>query len=661
MAGLTAGAWASQLSGRFGSPAWAQTSGTVLHPAGTTFERAVVTTGGGPYFRLGFGPGWPLVVREELATPRSGREDRRRPLVGFLHLTDFQLADVQSPARVEFLDRYTDIPPLDVFSAAYRPQEPLIVHVVEALVRQYRAVARGPVTGVPVSFSICTGDNLDNTQANEMRWFATLMNGGELAANSGDASTWEGVHAFADPTTYDDHYWHPEELGGLVTTSDRYKTVLGFPSHPGLLQAVMDPFTAVGLPHRWFTAYGNHDYLAQGNAPVNPSFDAIAMGPLKVLHPPPGLSPSDILEGLTAGDPDIFLQLSLGTATPVTADPERHMLSPGEYIQAHLDLVGPFGPAGHGFTEDNLDRTTLYYTFEVADGVLGIVLDTNSPVLSEGSLDVTQLGWLEQRLIEAHSRYFDAAGTEVMTGNEDQLVVLFSHHRPASLVPFPAGVNPDGTPDERVGADPVLELLHRFPNLVLWVNGHSHFNRVVAHPDPSGRTPGFWDITTSAQIDPPQQARILEIVDNADGTLSIFTTIVDHAGTIAPVAGARELLDLAGIGRELAFNDPGGGAAAAIGAPHDLNVELLVRASFDLSGIGPPVVPAPKPPPTQPLPSTGAGGLTALAGAAAVAGAATLRRRAGSALQSPEAPQPHEVSLALCQKPLEGELQHVRS
>lgn len=39
---------------------------------------------------------------------------------------------------------------------------------------------------------------------------------------------------------------------------------------------------------------------------------------------------------------------------------------------------------------------------------------------------------------------------------------------------------------------------------------------------------GFWEISTASHIDFPQHARILELVDNGDGTLSIFGTLVDH-------------------------------------------------------------------------------------------------------------------------------------
>ena len=53
---------------------------------------------------LSIGPGKPYVIREEIVKAPAGREARRRSLAYFGQLTDFQLADEESPARVEFLD-----------------------------------------------------------------------------------------------------------------------------------------------------------------------------------------------------------------------------------------------------------------------------------------------------------------------------------------------------------------------------------------------------------------------------------------------------------------------------------------------------------------------------------------------------------------------------
>ena len=74
--------------------------------------------------------------------------------------------------------------------------------------------------------------------------------------------------------------------------------------------------------------------------------------------------------------------------------------------------------------------------------------------------------------------------------------------------------------------------------MIAWVNGHTHSNQIWAHPrSEKGKVVGgFWEINTASHIDWPQQARLIEIVDNHDGTLSIFTTMIDHGGPLESTA-----------------------------------------------------------------------------------------------------------------------------
>ena len=128
---------------------------------------------------------------------------------------------------------------------------------------------------------------------------------------------------------------------------------------------------------------------------------------------------------------------------------------------------------------------------------------------------------------------------------------------------------------------PDLEaLLLAHPHVIAFVAGHTHENRVKAFKRGAG---GFWGIETASEIDWPIQSRLLEIMDNRDGTLSIFGTLVDHAATLAtprpgtPAAGF-DTDTLAALGRELAYNDPQVGVEdGAEGRRQDRNVELLVR------------------------------------------------------------------------------------
>lgn len=115
----------------------------------------------------------------------------------------------------------------------------------------------------------------------------------------------------------------------------------------------------------------------------------------------------------------------------------------------------------------------------------------------------------------------------------------------------------------------VENLLCRFPNVLAWVNGHTHTNTIELHEhDVAERR--YWKITTASHVDFPQQARVLEVVDNRDGTLSLLSTLIEAK---APYQGEG----LASLYRELSFNDLHAERAQE-GEGKDRNVELLLAA-----------------------------------------------------------------------------------
>ena len=70
----------------------------------------------------------------------------------------------------------------------------------------------------------------------------------------------------------------------------------------------------------------------------------------------------------------------------------------------------------------------------------------------------------------------------------------------------------------------------------------------------------WWELNTASEIDWPQQSRLIELMDNADGTLSIFGTLLDHSATYeVPAAGSATgftVDQLGAISRTLSYNDP---------------------------------------------------------------------------------------------------------
>ncbi len=70
----------------------------------STVQQRVVPAAPGAYRFLQLGAGEPYTVRQDLGTAVAGREETRTSLVYFGQLSDFQLADEESPARVEVVD-----------------------------------------------------------------------------------------------------------------------------------------------------------------------------------------------------------------------------------------------------------------------------------------------------------------------------------------------------------------------------------------------------------------------------------------------------------------------------------------------------------------------------------------------------------------------------
>lgn len=476
-----------------------------------------------------------------------------RALCNLIHLTDLHAVDVQSPGRYEFMERlWGSEDDLTIVLPAYRPQEALTLHAIDAMVRTINRLGPLPVSGTPAQLLLSTGDTIDNQQTNELTWSLRLMDGGAVDPSSG-RGRYEGVQAagWSDP-----YYWHPDG------TPDRFKDALGFPTVPGLLDRAMLPFDAEGCRLPWLACYGNHDALILGAARTNHAMEAVLRGDRKAETAPTGFRQHH-LSGFVA-HPEHLLT---GRARQVTPDPERRTCDREAFVAAHL--AAPGGPPGHGLGAHRRGEP-LQYVHDVSPWIRLIVLDTTNPAGGyAGSISDDSLGWLEERLIEVHSRYRSAEGTWVRTVNDDRLVVLASHHPAAGLFNLRAAAGES----RRVLQVELEALLHRFGNVILWLNGHTHHNHIRPCPSPHG-SGGFWEVTTASLVDWPCEARAVELVEHADGTLSIQCTMVPYD---APPGS------LAALFRELAANDPHAGIhSARAGTPADRTVQLPIPAPFPL-------------------------------------------------------------------------------
>jgi hypothetical protein len=570
--------------------------GAVAHDGHPTTAHTLV--GDDPergYAQLRIGPGEPYTVRDDLARPRDGRAQRRRSLIYLAQLSDFQISDEESPARVEFLDR----DPSGFASSAWRPQEAMVAHQVNETVKQVNRlldspVAQGDGTRARMLNAVLTGDQADNQQLNEHQWVLRLLEGGPIDPGSGTQDVGHplcppggaGVRDFDDPSRYtgvqdhtdylgDSHFWDPNMPAGLYATR-------GWPTLPGLMDRAQQPFAAEGLRVPSYVAFGNHDTLLQGNQWANSSFAMIATGCVKPLASLDPFSDPAALLARAIAEPDKFML--------VPRDERRRIIDKREIKRLHEPGQGD----AHGFAFVDPDElrasagAAAYYAFTPRAGIRYIVLDTVSQGgiagdSANGNIDNPQFEWLERELGAAQQR--------------NELILVFGHHSLGSLTSStpdeaapPCLADPDPNPGcdrdprpstpIRQGSD-LRALLHRFPNVVAFAAGHSHENRVAPVPRTGGG--GFWEIKSPAVVDWPTQHRLIEVMDNRDGTLSIFGTMADHGGSAESVSGgdASGLTpeQLAALGRTVAYNDPQVGPQGdpgPQGRPNDRNVELLI-------------------------------------------------------------------------------------
>ena len=598
------------------------------------------------------GPGEPYVVREQLGEAKPGRRERRRSLLYLAQLSDFQLSDEESPARVEFLDKE----PSGFASSAWRPQEALLPFEVDQSIRQVNRFERSPVrqgdgTRAPLANTILTGDLADSQQLNETRWVVRLLEGGRLDPGSGSTSSaayddqrgcppagplrqpllaeaplYTGVQDYddypaTDPGSGDRHYYDPSELRGDFRTNGwpQYESGMG----RTIVDEAQEPFTARGLDVPSYVSLGNHDSLVQGNQWAAAEINEIALGCQKVFP----FSPLEVAAGdpsLVDGLPpftDFLTNPPVGSTQTVPADPRRRLIDDRKY-RSMYDTGAQ--EDNHGFAYiDRAERrasdgAASYYDFSPAPGIRYIALDTVSeggqtPQSSDGNIDDPQWRWLTEQLRKAQER--------------DELVITFGHHATGSLTANvadeapPQGPSQPGAPpcrdpsgddqqdtigpgcdrDPRVSTpihlgEDLKGLFLRFPNVIAFVAGHSHENQVTPFEGGDG---AFWEIKSPAIADWTTAHRLIEVMDNRDGTLSLFGTMLDDAspsgappgepqpevGT-AGHAGGFTPDDLGSIARTIAYNDSQQGPDGSEGDPNDRNVELLLRDPR-LQGPGP--------------------------------------------------------------------------
>jgi metallophosphoesterase (TIGR03768 family) len=450
-------------------------------------------------------PGQVCSPRTELAPGYSGARNAAR-LLTFFTFTDIHLADKESPAQLIYQGVGGGWGSGEV--SAYSPVVLSTTHVLDAAVQTVNVLHQR----VPFDFGISLGDDCNNTQYNEVRWFVDVMDGKIITPSS-------GLNLGA--TTID--YQMPYQAAGLN------------PAIP------------------WYQVLGNHDQFFMGgayettktsSAHVSNTIIDVGIGSNHVQV----LAQTGAYMGVVDGSTPLGNIYGAGPEAnfpsgppTVVADANRHSLSTS--TNTTLNWMTEFfnttsSPVGHGFTRANLNDSTTTaacYSFVPKSTVpiKIIVLDdtVKGSGLSEyvtGSLDAARLAWLQG---------------ELKAGQDNNQLMIIAAHIPINPQADPnSGVfyGPFFTSDTVVTDAQLLTILHGYPNLIMWIAGHRHVNVITPQPSPdpvNHPEQAFWEVETASLRDFPQQFRTFDIRRNADKTVSIVVTDVDPAVTPGSPAG----------------------------------------------------------------------------------------------------------------------------
>ena len=530
----------------------------------TTLDQTILLTTpkNRQYRYLATGPGEPYIPRYDVLgkAADAGRVNRRRSLAYLGHLSDMHIMDAQSPARLDIMVGQSE----SLWAGSFRPQDTLTVNVAAAMADAMRTAQFSPLTGAPMAAAFNTGDSADMMSSLELRWYIDVLDGVPITPNSGKAGVYEGVQVWAEST----FAYHPED-----PANDPYG-VYGFPTLPGMLQsAVSQTVESVGLSMPWYAVYGNHDTDFLGAIAVSDGLRRFALGDRKASTWQPfaanflgawATNPSPITQYLHAVRSNFGRQSDMRS---VTADPARKLFESVEFMQAHLDSPATPGPVGHGFTADNVATGKTYWVSDVSPYLRVFGLDTCNQVAGpDGAVPEDQFTWLQDGLEQARA--------------QNKLAIVLSHHNSTTLENEAQSVFGG---QRLIHAEEFVAMVQEYPNCIAWLNGHTHINTITPHAKAGGG--GFWEITTASCIDFPQQQQLLEVVDNRDGTLSIFTTTLDHTSTPEWTPADYSQTGLASLSRQLSANDWIENPPMRMGSPLDRNCELLLPAPFDLTTI----------------------------------------------------------------------------
>ena len=415
-------------------------------------------------------------------------------LLHFFTMSDIHLADKETPAQ-GIIAGYQGGNP-----AGYSAQMIMTTQELDAAIQTINALHLQK----PFDFGVFLGDAINNNQYNELQWYLEVIDGKTVNPDSGGKD---------DPI-------------------------------PGPLNDYQDPYKAAGLNTsiKWYQVLGNHDQFWLGSYPSNDYLSKTVTG-VTILNtenlsvdPTTDFGKQGFYNGAIDGRTPLGDVIGAGPGKDFAepprvpaSDPDRHFLSPEKWMGEFFKTTSV--PQGHGFTQTNASTGFACYSFDPRSDVpirIIVLDDTRKDInpavgnYADAALDNQRFNWLIGELDKGQS--------------EGKLMIIAAH---IPIRDEPPGPSRLWSPYTQVTEQALIEKLHTYPNLILWMSGHTHANSVTALPSPDPAHPelGFWEVETPSIRDFPQEFRMFDIVRNTDNTVSIFATDVDPAVRSGSIAG----------------------------------------------------------------------------------------------------------------------------
>ena len=303
---------------------------------------------------------------------------------------------IPGPADLPRLERIVRSDSRRLDAGSYSPIILSTTHVLDAAVRTINALHKKS----PFDFGISLGDDCNNTQYNELRWFIDVLDGKVITPSSG---------ADAGADTID--YQKPYKAAGLdksipwyqaIGNHDQYWSGIGYENaklqraHVG--KAILDINSNILADPNYINETGAYMGVVDGSTPYG---NIIGAGPEKNFPVPPTV----------VADPD---RRSLVTSASTSRNWMREFFTTAS------------NPVGHGFTQASLDEDFACYSFEPQSDlpIKVIVLDdTNKPDDKLGGLFYCGTGGLDRRRL-------DWLKSELQKGQDEGKLMIIAAHIP---------------------------------------------------------------------------------------------------------------------------------------------------------------------------------------------------------------------------------------